>query len=279
MNRERNIEVLLHHDEWKCMRILHEKPAEVSATVDYLAERTGWKPRHIADVLLKSLVKQGYLRARSFEFTAEGEQAYNTHLEWWLAILWKMRDWKLDLEILQDMADRMLDDVTPEFIAASLDKMEFDRMREDEKAGSEQITESDFQGILRHGSYRVEFSLLNLPHKEMSLGAPFPAALSEWNARFSPIGRLLVEPLRSRLEISWQCREEELLGVSYLLNGQEHYEEALDDCIPIYLTALQFERVPTYKLLDGEAEITLHIRTAAGEQRVTLQLVLPILYV
>ncbi len=268
-NAENTIEVKLSGDAWKCMRILHERPENVSAAVDYLADRTGWKARHIADVLLKSLVQQGYLLPRSFRFTEEGEQLYKRQLACWQAVIWRMRDWPLPQEVLQDMADRMLGDVTPDFLAGSLDRMEFDRLREGADAESERITESDFQGILRHGSYRVEFTLLEAD-----------GSFSPWNDCFARSLQLIIEPLRSRLQLSWQSPTAELLGISYTLAGKRCRAAVQQNMAELSLLALSFERVPAYRLLDGEMSLVLEIRAQSGEvQKVPLRLLLPLLYV
>lgn len=272
MENKNSIEVLLHHDEWKCMRILHERPEGVGATVDFLAERTGWKPRHIADVLLKNLVKQGFLKARSFEFTPAGEAVYASHREWWMAILWKMRDWDLDPEILKDQADRMLDDVTPEFILSCMEKMEFDRIKEGAEAIGEELLETDFQGVLKTGSYRVEFTLL-----EPSGG------ISEWNDSFEGTGNLVIEPLKSHLELIWKNEKYKLLGLSCQMAEEPHMEAAVNGRVSVYLTAMRFERVPVYRLLDGETELTLYLsergNADATAHRIPLRLELPLLYV
>ena len=268
-NAENTIEVKLTGDAWKCMRILHERPETVSAAVDYLADRTGWKARHIADVLLKSLVQQGYLLPRSFRFTEEGERLYRQQLACWQAVVWRMRDWPLPQEVVQDMADRMLGDVTPDFLAGSLDRMEFDQLREGADAESERISESDFQGILRHGSYRVEFTLLD-----------GNGDFSVWNDCFARSLQLIIEPLRSRLQLSWQSPTAELLGLSYMLSGKTCHAAAENNTVEISLLALSFERVPAYRLLDGEMFLVLEVRAQGGEvQQVPLRLLLPLLYV
>ncbi len=267
-NTENTIEVKLSGDVWKCMRLLHERPENVSAAVDYLADRTGWKTRHIADVLLKSLVQQGYLLPRSFRFTEEGEKLYRQQLACWQAIVWRMRDWPLPQEVVQDMADRMLGDVTPEFLSGSLDRMEFDQLREGADAESERITESDFQGILRHGNYRVEFTLLDPD-----------GSFSAWNDCFARGLQLIIEPLRSRLQLIWQNPAVKLLGISYTLSGKTAYTAAENSMVELSLLALSFERVPAYRLLDGEMSLTLHVEEDnVGAREVPLRLLLPILY-
>lgn len=262
------LQVSLYGDLWKCMRILYQRPANVTSAVDYLAACTGWKPRHIADVLLKELVQQGYLLSRSFRFTEEGERVYAMQHACWQSIVWRMRDWPLPKEVLQDMADRMLGDVTPDFLAGSMDRMEFDRLRESSDAESEQISESDFQGILHHGSYRVEFTLLEMD-----------GSFSVWNDSFARAAQLIIEPLRSRLVLRWQNTAQQLQRVSYPVAGGQQSAEPENEIVEISLLGMHFERVPSYRLLDGEMVLCLQVKDAQGTgHMVELQLLLPLLY-
>ena len=60
-------------------------------------------------------------------------------------------------------------------------------------------------------------------------------------------------------------------------------EAAVNGRVSVYLTAMRFERVPVYRLLDGETELTLYLsergNADAAAHRIPLRLELPLLYV
>ncbi|MDO4266812.1 MAG: hypothetical protein Q4C63_10185 [Eubacteriales bacterium] len=282
------IRPLFREEEWRCIRILHEKPQDAPA-VRYTAGHMGLKESRLRDNVLSRLIEGGYLMPRTYDFTEAGEEAYRGHRRWWEALMWKLQETGVAPEEALSLADALVCTQTAvPLIQKALEQEGYAQMQAERQVGSELIGETDFLGIIRPGIYKVDYCLLEPARnrKESDVQGDRrqqkqmeSAEISELTKLFEPEGRVIIEPITSRLELKWMQEEPVLCGVSCHMDGAEHYEPADDGRIRIYFRAISFEQVAKYRILDGECRIRLHFLQADGtkEER-EVRLELPLAY-
>ena len=251
---KKDIEVVFTQDEWKYFRFICQKPVKMRYTVTTVAEQLNESSKKTRRILTE-LVDKGYLAAKTFKVTELGEQVFKEHIVWWNALKWKMENsWSVSQEKVIAVTDLMLCTVDPEFVQNVLEQSEYARMQEAAVADGEQISGSDFFGKIQEGSYFIGFSLLD----DEKDGPGLFASLSSLNECFKRAADQVIEPLKSRLELTWISKAKVLEEISFQSNGTNHTRKPAGKSVAIPLSAIHFEHVAAYKLLDGELPIVIN---------------------
>lgn len=257
------IEVKFKEEEWRYFRILRQMPEDTKRVISYMTEQLNETRQKVRRVLIE-LIEKGYILDRSYQFTAEGERSYQEHMVWWRALVWRLRAWNLPQDKIWMMADHLLCSSSPEFIGGAMEQYEYASMQEIPEAESERFDGTSFPGRLPYGTYHVGFCLID--GEENTENSPF-AAISEINRHFGRQAKLVIEPTKSCLCLTWTEAKRRLEGITCSAAGRSQRRKAEDGRVEIPVSDMTFEHVQAYKMLEGELPLVIHVSDGEGTEK------------
>lgn len=216
------------------------------------------------------LCDNGYLQGREYIITEYGRKIYENYITAWQALCHAHEN------IIPEKSER---EMTADYLITVYPKSALfeiaEKYREEQKKAAEEsygelITDTDFSGKIPPGVYKVAFEMLTVDKKhissDMKLGLTNREA--QISSCFHPSAALIIEPLKSCLELTWRGVKHGLYCIRCCGKGQEDEFRVKDGKVRIPLTQFTFEYVPAYSILQGELKIqiiTIHKEIKAKE--------------
>ena len=253
-----NVEIGFSESEWRLFRLIKRIPEDNKITAADLAEQLEDSVRATRRNLAQ-LAEKEFITPRTFKVTKEGERAYKKHLRWWSAITWLLQSWGLPEEQSGPLADKLLCGTTPQMVEGIMEQNDKARINERPDAESEYIDNTDFYGQIESGSYAEGICFWNLEDNSGYFRRLSP--VSDW---FSPQSKLFIELEKSRLELQWISNDVQLVGISYYMIGRERFQQPEGRVISLPIMAFSFTRVPRYRMLEGQLDVTVKVMRSGG---------------
>lgn len=255
----------LSKEAWSCIRAAYHCPQKVQYMAPYILKKLNsrYSEKKIRRILA-DLGERGYLNLYDDRVTPKGAGFYRKYESAWHAICAQQYALQLEKEEAEEVADYLVCTYPAGVLEELGEKYETEKALDTREAKSERIVDTDFNGRLSMGVYKVAFDLICLGEERGVYG---PCLLGEG---FLQTADLIIEPLGSRLELRWTRNQEEFSGILCIVMGEEVFLEAQEGVLSIPVPLISFEYVPGYKILQGRLELWL--LTKEGKHRARLEL-------
>lgn len=258
-------EFALSKDEWSCIRLAYNCPQKVQSMAPYITKKMNnrYSVKKIRRILAE-LREKGYLNYYDDRITKKGADFYRKYESAWYAICSRQHELELSNEEAEQVSDYLVSTYSAQVLKELGEKFEADRALNTKDAKSEIILNTDFCGRLPMGIYKVAFDLIC---RDEGNGVYVPCSLGEC---FLKTADLIIEPLKSRLELKNSGEGPIISGAVLMVMGEEVFLKADQGVLSIPVPYISFEHVPSYKILQGSLELWLI--TEKGKHKAGLEL-------
>ena len=252
--------VAFHGQQWKYLQVIATEFEGTKVTAEKLRKYINEKPQRIRSYL-SELVTGEYLEADTLCMTEKGKRAYEEQMFWKNELTWWMKKLNVPAAARDAQADRLLDAMEPEVIWQIYMQNEYVRMLEATYASKESFNNSDLSGRLCPGIYKAQIEFLE---KEKEQGESGYIGFSKLNRCFERQARMMIEPLKSNLVLTWNNEYGILSEAVYYWEGKMRCKKAQKNQLVIPIADMNFSYVRTYHMLEGMLDLSVFFRDEKG---------------
>lgn len=263
--KDKEVEILLHGQQWQYLQIIARSFDKVNVSAERMRKYVDDKPQKVRSCL-SELVREGFLDAETMLLTESGKETYEKQIFWKNELIWWMNKLRVPMELIDEQADILMDTMEPEVIQRIHIQNEYIRTLEVNRSSQETFHNSDLNGKLMKGRYKVKIVFLDLEDKQ---GNSKFCEFSRLSQCFFSQAELLVEPLKSCLILQWDNRQGSLDETVYLWEGKARHRKARENQLSIPIADFNFTHVRAYEILEGKLDMAVKFKDREGlEQRI-----------